>query len=120
MKSLYLSIILSIFICSFAVAQQKGVLQEGYHMPGAVYTQPSTSKQNTNSNQNSEIKQQYMSEAASSKKKYDMCMTEYDRMPTPRDAFDFSKSLKHKECKSYYDSYMELTSRIIQLEQAGF
>ena len=47
-------------------------------------------------------------------------MTEYDRMHTPRDAFDFSKSLKHKECKSYYDSYMELTSRIIQLEQAGF
>lgn len=131
MKSLYLSIILSFFIGSFAVAQQKGVLQEGYHMPGAVYTQPSNSqtnvhsqpsnsKQNADSNQNSEIKQQYMSEAASSKKKYDSCMTEYDRMPTPRDAFDFSKSLKHKECKRYYDSYMELTSRIIQLEQAGF
>lgn len=100
-------------------------------MPGAVYTQPSNSqannysqpqnsKQNENYNQNSKIKQEYVSEAASSKRKYDTCMAEHDRMPTPKDAFDFSKSLKHKECKRYYDSYMELTSRIMQLEQAGY
>ena len=120
MKFFYFSIILFTFIASFAIAQQKGVLQEGYHMPGAIYIQPSDSHTDKKSNQNSDIKNEYASEAASLKRKYDMCMSEHDRMPTPKDAFDFSKSLKNKECKNYYERYMELTARVIQLEQAGY
>lgn len=120
MKIFNLSIITLVFIVSIAMAQQNRVLKEGYHMPGVMYNQPLNSQAAVNLNENSKIKREYMSEAASLKRNYDTCMAEHDRMPTPKDPFDFSKSLKHKECKRYYDSYMDLTSRIIQLEQSGY
>lgn len=122
MKSFFSFIL--VFICiSTAIAQQKGVLKEGYYLPGVNYSQPSPSQTTSNSEtkkSNSEIKQQYITESDTLKRKYDTCMTEYERIPTPTDPFDVKKSLKHKECQRYYKNYMELTSRIIQLEQAGF
>ena len=100
--------ILCVFLMSFATfgfCQSKGVLQEGYHMPG--YFQSTTSS-NTQSTQPQQGSNEFEKEAINQKQAYDRCMYEFNSIRG--NSFDdkFNRGTKKKECDKYYERYMQL------------
>ena len=102
MESLIFSTLLSFLLFSFVSAGQKGVLEEGYHIPGGGggYSQSAPSQPVRNQGVDSQI--------AEAKNNYDTCM----RNIKGEFGNDISKnieiSIKRKECQRYMDIYENL------------
>lgn len=100
MKQLLLSILLSVFLISSVNAEQKGVLNEGYHFPGGGYSQPASTQPVQSQGVDAQI--------AEAKNNYDTCMRNIKGEFSNDLVKNAEIMMKRNQCQRYMDIYENL------------